>query len=344
MHGVDHGRSQNAPIGSARAATDPASDTESIQSVAYTPPQPAEQSTEALPKPRPAPDVENQEPESAAPFTDMRVLSLDVLVEQVLVRNPTMAQMIAAWKAAEQRYPQVRSLEDPWFGGTIGPGTFGSPNVNFAYIVQMSQKIPFPGKLKLRGEAAQADANAAGRDVDDIRLQLIESARTAFFNFYRVDRSLEVNEEGLRLLRDFKKNAEDRYSSGLKQATRQDIDQADVEIGRLQERDLLLNRVRQVAIARINTLMHRLPDMPLPPAPAGLDVQGALPDIKSLYAAAWTERPDLRASPIASPPSAHVWDWPRKITIPTSRLTRPTTSSWATNPLGCPWLTSSASA
>ncbi|MGH7170674.1 MAG: TolC family protein, partial [Gemmataceae bacterium] len=270
----------------------------SIQPVAYAEQQPAEQSTDALPKPRPAQDGENKEPTSSVPFAGMSVLSLDALVEQVLARNPTIAQMVAAWKAAEQRYPQVTSLEDPMFGGTIGPGTFGSPNVNFAYIVQMSQKIPFPGKRKLRGEAAQAEANAAGRDVDDIRLQLIESARLAFFNFYLVDRSLEVNQEGLRLMADFRKKAVDRYESGVKKpviATRQDIDQADVEIGRLQERDLLLKRVRQVAIARINTLMHRLPDLPLPPAPVSLELRGELPDIHCLYDAAWVQRPDLRA-------------------------------------------------
>src|SRR5438874_1886383 len=53
-------------------------------------------------------------------------LSLDVLVRQVLVRNPSLAQMAAAWEAASARYPQVTSLEDPMFGVTVGPASFGS--------------------------------------------------------------------------------------------------------------------------------------------------------------------------------------------------------------------------
>src|SRR5215831_4340524 len=34
-------------------------------------------------------------------------LSVGTLVEQVLARNPSLAQMVAAWKAAQARYPQV---------------------------------------------------------------------------------------------------------------------------------------------------------------------------------------------------------------------------------------------
>ena len=48
---------------------------------------------------------------------------MDVLVEQVLARNPTLAQMVAAWQAASARYPQVTSLDDPVFGGTMAPAS-----------------------------------------------------------------------------------------------------------------------------------------------------------------------------------------------------------------------------
>jgi outer membrane protein TolC len=109
----------------------------------------------------------------------MPELSAEALIEQVLARNPSLAQMVAAWQAASARYPQVTSLEDPMFAATVGPGTIASDDagVEFAYRLEISQKFPFRGKLKLRGENALAEASAAGRDVDDIRLQIIESAR-----------------------------------------------------------------------------------------------------------------------------------------------------------------------
>src|SRR5687767_5566927 len=40
-------------------------------------------------------------------------LSEEDLVQQVLARNPTLAQMTAAWQAAVERIPQVTSHDDP---------------------------------------------------------------------------------------------------------------------------------------------------------------------------------------------------------------------------------------
>src|SRR5207245_5064253 len=71
-------------------------------------------------------------------------LAVDALVEQVLTRNPSVAQMAAVWQAASARYPQVTSLDDPMFAVTLGPASFGSSNVNPAYRLEISQKYPFP--------------------------------------------------------------------------------------------------------------------------------------------------------------------------------------------------------
>jgi outer membrane protein TolC len=220
-------------------------------------------------------------------------LSVDWLVEQVLLRNPSLAQMVAAWQAASARYPQVTSLDDPMFGATIAPASFGSNAVEAGYRLELSQKLPFCGKRELRGQGALAEASAAGRDVDDMRLQLIESARIAYYDYFMVERALVVNDEGLRLLREARTNAETRYRTGL--VPQQDIFQADVEIGRQRERRLTLERMRKLAVARLNTLLHLPPDAPLPPAPDQLSLGEALPPAESLRSLAVAQRPDLKA-------------------------------------------------
>jgi outer membrane protein TolC len=229
----------------------------------------------------------------AAPFTEMSELSLEALVQEVLARNPSLAQMVAAWQAASARYPQVTSLEDPMLGTKLGPGSFGSNQVDFAYMVEASQKLPFPGKLGLRGENALAEASAAGRDVEDVRLQLVESAQNAFYEYYLVDRALEVNTESLKLWQQAKKDAESRYETG--KVDQQDVLQADVELGRERERRLTLEEMRQIAIARLNTLMHLPPDNNLPPPPKGVQLGEALPEVQILRATALARRPDLQA-------------------------------------------------
>jgi outer membrane protein TolC len=124
-------------------------------------------------------------------------------------------------------------------------------------------------------------------------LQLVEAARIAFFDYFLAARSLEVNEENLKLIREFRASAEDRYRKGL--VPQQDVFQADVEIGRQQERHLTLERMRQVAVARINTLLHLPPDLPLPPPPRELTLPETLPEVQALRQAALEHRPDLKA-------------------------------------------------
>lgn len=232
-------------------------------------------------------------PTPSTPFEGMAELKVDALIEAVLARNPTLAEMTAAWQAASARYPQALSLDDPMFNVGIGPGTIGSPDLNFAYRLEIAQKYPWPGKLELRGENALAEAGAAAHDVDDTRLQLIEGTRTAFYDYYLVGRALEVNEEALRLLEEFRENALARFRTG--QAPQQDVLQADVEIGRTRERKLTLERMRRVAVARINTLMHLPTGTPLPPPPKEISLPGELPEVEQLQARAVAARPDLQA-------------------------------------------------
>jgi outer membrane protein TolC len=228
-----------------------------------------------------------------AAFASDPELALDRLVAEVLARNPTLAQMAAAYQAAAARYPQVVSLDDPMFGSLIGPASIGSNEVDFAYRVEAAQRYPFPGKRRLRGQNALAEASAAGDDLEDARLQLIESAKAAFYDYYLVGRALVVNDEALRLLTEFRENAVTRYRTAL--TPQQDVLQADVEIGRTRERRLTLERLRHVAAARLNMLMHFPTDCPLPPPPTKVDVGEPPPDVRALQALAVDRRPDLRA-------------------------------------------------
>ena len=244
--------------------------------------------------------VENHGPvvfaQDVDPFDKVDELSADLVVQLVLASNPTLAEMTAAWQAASARYPQATSLEDPLFGTMIAPASIGSNDVEFGYRVELSQKYPFPGKRDLRGQSALAEASAAGHEVDDMRLQLVESAKDGFYDYFLVHRALSVNKEALDLLKKFREIAQDRYETKAPGAVQQDIVQADVEIGRQQQRTLILERMRKVAAARLNTLMHRLPESSLPAPPKQFALSDDLPPVESLRSQGVAQRPDLRAS------------------------------------------------
>ncbi len=242
----------------------------------------------ALPEARLAPQT------TEALFDDKEELPINALIQAVLIRNPTLAQMVATWKSVQARYPQVTSLDDPVLDTTLAPAGLGTTgDASNGYRIAGWQKLPWRGKLALRGQNVQAQAQAAANDVDDVRLQLIESAKIAFYDYYWVARAIEVNDENLRLLRKFRRDAEFRYTNG--QAPQQDVLQADVEIGRQEKRNYTLERLRLVAVARINTLLNRNPDVPLPPPPKTITILDGLPDVAQLRTAALARRPDLRA-------------------------------------------------
>src|SRR5262249_48860990 len=75
----------------------------------------------------------------------------------------------------------------------------------------------------------------------------------------------------------------------------QDVLQADVEIGRQRERQLTLERMREVAGARLNTLLHLPTNAPLPPPPKKVKPSEALPGVESFQGQAQAHRPDLQA-------------------------------------------------
>lgn len=221
------------------------------------------------------------------------VLEVDSLVADVLAVNPDIRAASAAWRAAAQRYPQQVALDDPMFGYMLGPGSWGSDEVNDAYTLEASQKIPWPGKRELRGNVARAEANAAYYDVGEQRLRIAEATRLAYYQYYLAHRQLAVLAESSKLLQDFRQIALSRYESAT--VEQQDVLLADVELADLQRRLLELTRAEQVARARINTLLLVAADAPLAPPPVELSTADTLPSAEELRGLALAQRPELAA-------------------------------------------------
>jgi outer membrane protein TolC len=107
----------------------------------------------------------------------------------VLARNPTLAEMEAAVRAARARAEQSTALEDPMASATVAPLSLGG-GAPFGYEVRASQRIPYPGKLRLRGEAARQEADAAAAELEATRLELAIEAVERFADYYLNAREL----------------------------------------------------------------------------------------------------------------------------------------------------------
>jgi cobalt-zinc-cadmium efflux system outer membrane protein len=240
----------------------------------------------------PVPPQIDTEPVPADTLATQEQLQIEPLVAEVLARNPSLQAMVFAWRAAAARYPQAVSLEDPMFGFMIGPSALGHESGSDGYMVDASQKIPWHGKRYLRGQEALAEASAARADIGETRLRLVAATKIAFADYYLVQRLKELNRENSRIMQQFRDTARVKYETNL--VPQEDVLLADVELAELQRKDLELQRMEYIAIARINTLLHRDPDVPLPP-PAPSDLPADVPPPEHLRQVALQRRPDLAA-------------------------------------------------
>ena len=231
--------------------------------------------------------------EPTTPFQGQTELKLDDLRQRVLRRNPTLAAMESACRAASSRYPQVTALDDPVFSYGLAPATIGVDRLDLGQRFELSQTFPWPGKLRLRGEAARSEARAVSEDTEAARLQLIEATEQAFYDYYFVHRAMEINDANQELLLELKRITQMRYGAGL--VPKQDALQAEVEHQNLIHHGIVLERRRAVTAARLNTLLNVPPQAFLPPPPNILAGVVPLSSRESLYAAALRNRPELHA-------------------------------------------------
>ncbi|MGH9463882.1 MAG: TolC family protein [Vicinamibacteria bacterium] len=214
-------------------------------------------------------EVSGQETQTRPdPFAGEDRLRRDALVRAVLERNPSVEAARRVWEAAEQREPQVASLQDPMLSYGFAPLSIGSDDVRYGQRIEFIQRFPYPGRLDLEGQIARAEAEAARYDFQAVRLQLAAMASSLFDDYYFVERSLEINAAHGELLREFQRVATVRYASGL--ASQQDPIQAEVEAAHVLHEDVVIRTTRNILIAQINALLHRLPTDPLPAPPTEL--------------------------------------------------------------------------
>jgi cobalt-zinc-cadmium efflux system outer membrane protein len=247
----------------------------------------------AAAEPTPAAPVAQGVAEPA--LTALARLEREPLVAEVLKRNPSLEAMRQAWKAALERYPQDTSLDDPRLGYAAAPRSFGSSRVSGGQRVDLAQRLPFPGKLALRGESALALADAAHGEFEGERLRLAEAASLLFDDYYLAVRAIEINAAHTALLEELREVATARYAAG--ETSQQDPLEAEVELAHALHDAHVLETERRLAVARIDALLHRSPEAGLPPPPDTLAPPLPLElDGEALTQRALRERPDLRAA------------------------------------------------
>jgi outer membrane protein, heavy metal efflux system len=186
-------------------------------------------------------------------------IDLPGLIRELEGTNPEIKAARQRWEAAKAVVPQVQTLPDPrlQFGYQRMPMTEPLQGPMYGF----GQEIPFPGKLRLKGDVAQSEAERLELEFQALRLRHIATLKEAYFNLHFIHKSTEIVEKNKVLLMQFEKTAKSRYSVG--QAAQQDVFRAQVEISRVLDRLAVLDQQKESLHAAINRLVNRPPSGPL---------------------------------------------------------------------------------
>jgi cobalt-zinc-cadmium efflux system outer membrane protein len=158
---------------------------------------------------------------------------LSQLLTEAAANNPQISAADHGARAARQMAPQVTTLPDPKF--TYQQFSVGSPkpfagytNSDFAYVgVGASQELPYPGKLRLRGQVAERDADTKQAEIDVTKTGIADAVKADYLQLAYLQQTLGILRQNETVLDQLIQSATAHYQVG--QGMQQDVLQAQVE-------------------------------------------------------------------------------------------------------------------
>ena len=193
--------------------------------------------------------------------------SLGSLIAGAMQNNPEIVAAQKRYEAARQRPSRESSLPDPllslgWSsnGNPLpGAGLGSNPTSNIGLSV--SQELPAPGKLRLRGEIAAKDAEAEFQKYQAAKLSVIARLKVAYHQLHHAYEATELMRRQQKLVGNFIQIAEARYSVG--KAAQQDIFRAHAQFAIMETQILRMEQDKPIQTAIINSLLNRPGDTPI---------------------------------------------------------------------------------
>jgi cobalt-zinc-cadmium efflux system outer membrane protein len=194
------------------------------------------------------------------------ITPLSELLAETEKNNPQIEAARQGWQAAKQVPTQVSTLPDPEFNlqhVSVGsPRPFaGYTNSDFAYLgLGVSQDIPYPGKLRLKGEIAKREADVSQQQIESVRRAVLAELKASYFQLAYLSKTLAILEEDGELLKQVEQAAQARYRSGM--GTQQDVLQAQLQKTKLL-REIAMHHLQVGKLeAQLKQLLNRSQESP----------------------------------------------------------------------------------
>ncbi|HTF62185.1 MAG TPA: TolC family protein [Edaphobacter sp.] len=186
---------------------------------------------------------------------------LSRLLAEAEANNPEISAADHGARAALQMAPQVTTLPDPKF--TYQQFSVGSPkpfagytNSDFAYIgVGASQELPFPGKLRARGEVAERDADTKEAEIEIAKTSIADAVKADYLQLAYLQQTLGILRQNESILDQLIQDATAHYQVG--QGMQQDVLQAQVNRTKIVKEITMHHQLMGQLQAHLKGLLNR---------------------------------------------------------------------------------------
>jgi outer membrane protein TolC len=219
---------------------------------------------------------------------------VEFYVQAALRRNPAIRAAERRAAAALDEYPQVTALPDPMLENSFAPipgASLQTAGGRVTNSLTLSQRFPWFGKLRLRGEVADREAQIALAELAEEELRVVEEVKAAYFDLLYYRDAIRITKDNETFLKQYIALADSMYKVG--RASQQDLLRAQVELSRLEENLIELGRQSEAVQADLARLLSISPETDIRPA-GGLPEVSVPEQIDSLYQMAIAYRPELQ--------------------------------------------------
>ena len=158
---------------------------------------------------------------------------LSQLLAEAAANNPQVSAADHGVRAARQVAQQVTTLPDPKF--TYQQFSVGSPkpfagytNSDFAYVgVGASQELPYPGKLRLRGQVADREADTKQAETEVTKTSIADGVKADYLRLAYLQQTLGILRQNEAVLDQLIQDATAHYQVG--QGMQQDVLEAQLD-------------------------------------------------------------------------------------------------------------------
>jgi outer membrane protein, heavy metal efflux system len=186
---------------------------------------------------------------------------LSQLLAEAVANNPQISAANHGAQAARQMVSQVTTLPDPKF--TYQQLSVGSPkpfagytNSDFSYIgVGASQELPYPGKLRLRGDVVQRDADTKLAEVEVTKTSIADAIKADYLQLAYLQQTFGILRQNEAVLDQLIEDVTAHYQVG--QGMQQDVLQAQLNRTKIVKEITMHHQLMGQTQAHLKGLLNR---------------------------------------------------------------------------------------